>query len=99
MKEIDLSGMSAAALEDLGRRAYALAADLRNAEPSIELALANGVLDKGYDTVRHGWIPSYSGEAIIVMEDGRKWKAIGHRPKGSPDWVDRVGWIEFIPMP
>lgn len=94
---VDLRNMSADALDELSKQAAALAADLRGVQPSYDLALANGVRDCGYDTVRYGWVPSFSGEAEIVMADGRRWRAIGHRPRGSAEHVARNGWIEFVP--
>lgn len=95
---MNLGGMSSDALEELARRAQRLAADLRKAEPTYELALENGVKDKTYSTVRYGRIPSYGGEALITMSDGRRWKAVGHEPRGSAEHVSKNGWIEFIPV-
>lgn len=51
---MNLSGMSASALESLAKRATALAEDLRKDESSYDLAIANGVRDEGYSTVRYG---------------------------------------------
>lgn len=95
---MNLSGMSASALESLAKRATALAEDLRKDEPSYDLAIANGVRDEGYSTVRYGRVPSYSGEALITMEDGRQWRAVGHGPSGTAEHVSMDGWIEFIPV-
>lgn len=95
----DLSNMSAEALEELSKRAASLAADLRKEQPSYTVAIEHGILDRGYDTVRYGFVPSFGGEAIITMADGRRWKAIGHRPRGSAEHVSRNGWIEFVPLP
>jgi len=94
---IDLRNMSADALDELSKRAASLASDLRNDQPSCQIALVNGVRDCGYDTVRYGFVPSFSGEAEIVMADGRRWRAIGHPPRGSAEYVFRNGWIEFVP--
>jgi len=94
----DLAGLSADALDQLVKRAKALADDLRRAEPSNELALENGVRDKSYRTVRYGWISSFSGEAIVEMADGRRWKCVGHEPCGDAEFVSRRGWIEKIPL-
>ena len=94
----DLRGMSAAALEELAKRAAALAADLRKEEPTYELALENGIEDRGYSTVRWGFVPSFAGTAEITMADGRRWRAIGHGPEGTAEYVSRRGWIEFVPV-
>lgn len=99
MHEISLAGMSADALEALSRRAAALAADLRKEEPSYALALEAGVRDVGYDTVRHGWVPSFSGEAVVTMADGRRWRCVGHGPRGTAEAVYRNGYIEMVPLP
>ena len=95
---IDLSGLSAQHLERLSKRALQLARDLRKKEPSDALALANGVEDNSYNTVRWGGVSSYSGEAVVTMADGSVWRCIGHRPTGTAEYVARDGWIEKIPM-
>ena len=95
--DINFSEMSADALDALAQRASTLATDLRTKQPTYELALANGVQDMSYRTVRFGRIASYWGTANITMDDGSRWVAIGHRPTGGPGWVSREGWIEFVP--
>jgi hypothetical protein len=94
----DLSGLSADALDQLAKKAKALADDLRKAEPSDELALENGITNCGYSTVRWGWVSSFRGEAIVEMTDGRRWKCVGHGPRGDAEFVSRQGWIEKIPL-
>ena len=96
MRHIDLSGMSVEALRALSKKALKLAEDLKSERPTLKLALEHGIKDKGYNTVNHGWVDSYSGSVLIKMENGSLWRAIGHRPEGSPEWVDRQGWVEFI---
>lgn len=96
--EINLSGMSADALTKLAERASALAADLRKQQPSYELALEAGVKDTGYPTVANGYVNRYEGEALVEMANGKKWKCVGHRPKGSPSHISKQGYIEFIPL-
>lgn len=91
-----LTKMSSAQLTHLSEMCQKLAQDLKKKEPSYELALLNGIQDKTYNTVRNGIIPSYGGETIIKMNDGTKWKAIGHRSSGTAHYVSRVGWIEFV---
>lgn len=95
---ITLGGMSAEALESLSARALALARDLRASEPSYELALANGVRDHSYSTVRWGTVASYGGEATITMADGSLWRAVGYGPRGTAEYVSRDGGIEMIPL-
>ncbi len=95
---MNLSGMSALALEDLAAKAKSLASDLRKEEPTYALALEAGVVANGYNTVRWGFVPSYHGTAIITMANGKKWKAIGHGPSGSAEYVSRDGHIEFVPV-
>lgn len=97
-KQPSLSGMSAAALRELAERATKMAEDVVKSQPSYGMALDAGVRNEGYMTVRHGWVPSYSGEAVVTMEDGSRWKCIGHGPRGSAEWVSKNGFIEFIPL-
>ena len=98
MEKINLSGMSADALQTLAKRASELAADLRKEQPSYELALEAGVEDRSYPTVANGYVNSFSSEAVVTMADGRKWRCVGHGPKGSPIHISRQGYIEFIPI-
>lgn len=65
-------------------------------KPSYSDAIEQGIEDRSYRTVRWGTVPSYSGTAIIQAIDGKKWKAIGHGPKGSAERVSRNGYIKFI---
>ena len=86
-------------LRDIAVMAEKLAADLEKIEPTYELAMAAGIEDCGYDTVRHGWVSKYRGEAIVTMADGRKWKAVGYGPTGGPDWIGKQGGITFSLLP
>ena len=97
-RDIDLSNMSATELRVLAKKAAELAEALAAERPRYALALANGVRDTSYNTVRWGRIPSFTGTAIIQMEDGRRWKAIGHEPTGTAEYVSRDGYIEFVPL-
>ena len=96
MRHIDLSGMSVEALRALSKKALKLAEDLKSERPTLKLALEHGIKSQGYKTVSHGWVDSYSGNVLIKMENGSLWRAIGHSPEGSPEWIDRQGWVEFI---
>lgn len=93
MKPVELGRRSAHELESLAEKAASLAADLRKSEPTYALAFSHGIYNLSYDTVRYGRIPSFDGEGIIVMDDGRFWHAIGHGDG------NREGFIEFIPLP
>ena len=95
-KECDLSGMSADQIDVIVRRATSLSKDLRSKEPTYELALLNGIDNRSYRTVRWGLVPSYSGTAIIQMDNGMTWKAIGHKPRGTAEYIEKDGYIEFI---
>ena len=98
MEKINLSGLSAVALQALAERAQTLAADLRKGEPSYELALENGVEDRSYNTVRYGLVGSYRGEAVVTMADGQRWRCVGRGPRGDASHISRDGYIEFIPL-
>lgn len=93
----ELRGKSAQELEKLAKLAKALADDLRLNQPSYELALQNGVVDKSYDTVANGTISSYGGEAIVRLENGTVWECIGRPSTGSAHYAND-GYIEFIPI-
>ena len=95
---MNLNNMSADELADLAKEANQLAADLRKAQPTYELALAAGIRDRSYQTVRNGEVASYSGEAIITMDDGRRWRATGHGPSGDAYTVTHQGGISFTPL-
>jgi hypothetical protein len=90
--------MSAAQLDELAKRAQKLAADLRAKKPSATLALEAGVTDCSYRTVRYGVVASYSGAATVTMDDGTRWRCVGHGPQGDAEYVTRQGWIEMIPL-
>jgi len=92
---MDFRGMSTEMLEQIAENAAKLAKQLRAEEPSYDLALANGIIDRSYNTVRFGNVASYSGKVEIVMENGTHWLAEGHKPSGGADWVASEGFIEF----
>ena len=96
--KINLSGLSAVALQALAERASALAEDLRKQQPSYELALEAGVEDRSYRTVQYGLVNSYRGEAIVTMADGSRWRCVGHGPLGDASHISRYGFIEFVPL-
>lgn len=66
--------------------------------PTISDAVAAGIRDKSYDTVRYGWVPSYTGRAVVVLADGTTseyWHARGYGPTGGPDWIGKYGGVQF----
>lgn len=72
-------------------------------DPCVAAAIAAGVRNVGYDTVRYGWINAYRGEADVEL-GGMRYHAVGHMPVG--DSVDpagerpaRDGYIQFTPVP
>jgi hypothetical protein len=91
-----LKGISAEGLRRLAKEAVKIASHLEEVQPSYKLALLNGIEDKSYDTPSWGWVSSYSGVANIVMDDGTKWVATGHGPRGSASWISTDGFIEFV---
>lgn len=94
-KEI-FKGLSSNKLKELSKEAAKLAEDLEKEEPSYALAIAHGIQDRSYDTTANGWVPDYEGEAIIKMDNGTVWKAIGHGPQGDAWSIFADGYIEFI---
>ena len=93
-----LKNKSSEELNDIAKKATSLSKDLKKEQPSYALALQNGIKDHSYNTTANGLVEAYSGSAIIEMENGQKWKAIGHGPKGNAYYVDREGYIEFIKL-
>lgn len=94
---MDLSGKSYQELKAIAKKAAELAEALKQKHPSYNLAIENGVRDVGYNTTANGYINSYTGEAVIKMDNGDKWKAIGHKSTGNAYYADD-GYIEFIPQ-
>lgn len=88
-------GFNASELEALAKAAAKRAAELRAAEPSYALAIAAGVVDDTYETVRYGFVRSYKGEATVTMEDGSVWIARGEGPLGDAHSIRRDGRITF----
>ncbi len=58
------------------------------------LAVAAGVRDMGYPTVRQGWVASYEGEVDFTDPDGNRWHAVGFLARGTPHWAED-GKIRF----
>lgn len=65
---------------------------LRNVVPEYGRALDAGVKDDSYSTAE-GIIQSYSGEGIITMPTGERWRAVGHVPTTTEH-----GYIEFVTL-
>lgn len=104
MKEIQKSmnelikTLSSTQCQELAQQLSQRAKDLRQKQPTYELAFSAGIEDVGYDTVRWGWVASYRGRAEITLDDGSRWLAIGHGPKGNAEYIARDGFIEFRPI-
>lgn len=94
----EMMTMSAAALRELAAALTIRAKDLEAQQPTITLALAAGVRDNSYETHRWGRVADYSGEGIVTMADGRRWRCIGHGPTGNAEFISRRGYVEFIPL-
>ena len=90
----NLLNLSAEKLEELAVKAQTLAADLRLEEPSDSLCIEAGIIDCGYDTQCNGYVPSFSGEVVVTLENGSKWRCVGHKPTGSASYIDTDGFIE-----
>ena len=102
-KNMEVYKMSAEQLRALRKEIElaekALTTDFESLSPSerYKLALKAGVRDKSYSTVRYGTISDYSGEAEVTV-GGRKYKVVGHGPRGTAEYVSKEGFIEFIPL-
>ena len=90
----NLLELSAEKLEELAANAQRVAADLRLQEPSDNLCIEAGIIDCSYDTQCNGYVPSFSGEVVVTVENGSKWRCVGRNPKGSASYIDTDGFIE-----
>lgn len=95
-KIFQFENVSANHLSELGKALLKLSEKMLEEQPSKQEALAAGIEDRGYNTVRHGYVSSYRGIAIIQKEDGRKFRCIGHEPEGDAEVIMRNGFIEFV---
>jgi len=94
--EADLYQMTLHDLAVLAVRATALTRLRMADQPCERLALLAGVTMKEWPTPRDGVIRSYSGEGVIEMSGGRRFRAIGHPAAGNA-YAARQGWIEYVP--
>ena len=92
-----IKGLSSVKLRELSKDLLKLAADLEAEEPSDKLAILHGIKDNGYNTTANGWIDNYSGECIVTMDNGSKWRCIGHWAGGDA-WHAINGYIEKIKL-
>jgi len=90
--------MSPTTLRDLAAQFVARAKQLEAEQPTYALALAAGVRDCSYGTVRWGTVADYRGEGVVTMADGRRWRCVGHGPTGSAEIIRKHGFIEMIPL-
>lgn len=88
--------MSASQLEREARKMLKMAKDLRSKQPTVAIALAHGVKDRSYNTVRWGRVASYDGRVAVALEDGSVWSCVGHGPDGDAECIYRHGYVEFI---
>jgi len=93
-----LKGKSVQQLKQISEVSAKMAEDLKAVLPSYDLAIFAGVQDCSYDTQSNGWVRCYRGEALIKMDDGRVFRAVGHGPDGDAWSIYRQGYIEFIPI-
>ena len=84
-------------LMEVSRHAEALSKDLLKEYPTDLLALEAGIVDVGYNTRKYGWVLSYSGEAIIVLDNGSKWRCKGFPSTGTGETLFKEGYIEYSP--
>lgn len=70
-------------------------AALEAGRQEIVLALLAGVEDKGYNTVRWGYVDNYAGSGVVVYPDGRRFRVTGFHPRGNPQVVTRRGYIRW----
>lgn len=91
-----LNGLRSTQLRVLAKQALRMAKMLEDQAPSYQLAIDSGIIDESYHTPSCGWIAKYSGEAIITMDNGAEWKAVGVPPsgKGCP-YNYKDGYISF----
>jgi hypothetical protein len=62
----------------------------------LKLAIEAGVKDNQYQTCRQGWVDSYSGVVEFDAPDGKRYRAVGRRPQGTPDTVYKNGYVDFF---
>ena len=90
----ELMNLSSAELFRLAGKIERLAKQIKSDQPTIEMALSAGIVDRSYDTVRNGWVRSYDGEAVIETENA-KWHCKGTQPRGNASSIWQQGDIEF----
>lgn len=90
---MNLSHLSADELIALSKKAKKLAEDLRKEEPSNALCMENGMENRGYQTVRNGWVNRYEGTVIVEMDNGTKWECTGVKAKGDGWDIYRDSYI------
>jgi hypothetical protein len=100
MKEVfDFERMSAQECEMLSIRARLIAMSRRLSQPTREAAFVAGIQNMSYFTPARGLVESYAGEAVVTDSNGKRWKVVGHQPKGDVGYTSVQGYIEFKPLP
>ena len=94
-KKLELHKMSIEELKALAADAAQMIKDLQKEAPSIGLAEAHGVKNVSYNTVRHGRVLAWEGTATITMANGDVWEAKGYPQRGCPEWIHKMGGVDF----
>ena len=94
-KNVDeLMNLSSAELLRLAGKIERLAKQIKSDQPTIEMAVSAGVIDRSSPTVRHGTVSSYEGEAIVETSN-HTWYCKGTKPKGNASSIWRQGEVLF----
>ncbi len=54
-------------------------------KPTLEVALAHGLEDTSYSTVRYGWVTRYEGNKTFSLPNGSIWRATGKSTRGTAE--------------
>ncbi|WP_348622558.1 hypothetical protein [Paenibacillus polymyxa] len=107
-KEEDLSLLFHEEVRELGALAFFCISSslLNHKEPYVQRhqsamreivktkALKLGVIeDRGYNTVRNGWVSSYAGAGEVQAPDGHTYYIEGYGPKGTAEWLRQEGGV------
>ncbi|MDP6586874.1 MAG: hypothetical protein QF535_19615, partial [Anaerolineales bacterium] len=89
-----LMSLSSAELFRMAGKIERLAKQIQSDQPTIEMAVSAGVIDRSYHTVRHGTVSSYEGEAVIETEN-HTWYCKGTKPRGNASSIWQRGEVLF----
>jgi len=96
--DIAFMGHCSEFIEDQVERLSEIAKDLKKEQPTEALAVFFGIQDCSYNTQSNGFIKNYKGQAIIQMDNGKKFKAIARPAQGDAYYVHKRSFIEFIEL-